>query len=112
MSKESFDLSIHLGPGVAQLKPSENKKTLTDGENKKEGKRSVKKDEDDPREDVECSCKLCFGIGGSILIALGLLTILILYLGCLFEHQRGDQCYYRQPTVETPNFAKTRGQRN
>ena len=99
MKKETFDLAIHLGPGVSALKPA-GEEVDEDGEVKK--RRRGKTDEDDPREEVRCSFKLCLGIGGSFFIG-GLLTVLIiLYLACLLPHQTGDVCYYRQPTVGSP----------
>ena len=49
-----------------------------------------KKDEDDPRDEVKCSCGLCFGIGGSITIGAAMVIILILYLACMLEVNSSD----------------------
>ena len=44
-----------------------------------------KKDADDPRDEIKCSCGLCFGIGGAITIGAAMVIILILYLACMLE---------------------------
>ena len=42
-----------------------------------------KKDEDDPRDEIKCSCGMCFGIGGAIIIGASMVIILILHLACM-----------------------------
>jgi len=112
---ETFDLAMHLGPGVAKLKEkkgvnSTDSDAIIDGDSETgqltaKPKPSKKKDEDDPRDEIKCSCGLCFGIGGSITIGAAMVIILILYLACMLEGQdKPGGCYFKEPTTGFPRY--------
>ena len=63
-----------------------------------------KKDADDPRDEIKCSCGLCFGIGGAITIGAAMVIILILYLACMLEVSYFSFGYL---TLELPSFFHT-----
>ena len=72
MTESTFDVAIHLGPGVATIN-NQNEETET---------QFVDNETDPNKSEVKCSCGLCFGIGGSIVIGAAMVIIVILYIAC------------------------------
>ena len=84
MTESTFDVAIHLGPGVATIN-NQNEETET---------RFVDNETDPNKSEVKCSCGLFFGIGMTICIGVTLLVVLVLYLFCKLDYQVGEKCYY------------------
>ena len=54
-------------------------------------------------QDICISSQLNHIPGGSILIGLILLVVILFYLACALPHQEGKDCYYRNPTIWSPH---------
>jgi hypothetical protein len=85
----TFDLAIHLGPGVTPIAPiSEDDQRI---------RTPSGEDSTDPNKtEVPCSCRFVFGIGMAIFIVSALTLILILYLLCQLDYQVDEKCYYKE----------------
>lgn len=95
MAEASFDVSLHLGPGVTSIAKSSN-----DPENYD----TVLDDSDPNKEEVKFSCKLLTGISCSVFIAASIAVILVLYIFCLLDYQVDEKCYYKE--YRMPNATK------
>jgi len=87
MGDTTFDVSLHLGPGVSKL-PAD-----CTGENNTENT-------DPNKVEVPWSFGLMFGIFFSIFVVLALTVIMILYLFCQLGYQKEAEhkCYYKEMT--------------
>ena len=88
----TFDVAIHLGPGVTSIQ----------GHNKAD---ESDEDSDPNKSEVQCTCKLMFGISFSIFVVASLAVILVLYLLCMLSYQVETACYYKEHRM--PNFTST-----
>lgn len=80
MPAETFDLSYHLGPGVVSASSG----------------RALGGGGGDPFNTAKCSCRLVSGVLALFLVVTMVFVVIILYLACLLEYQKDNQCYYRQ----------------
>lgn len=91
MAESSFDVSVHLGPGVTAI--HSNSKT------------SLQNEDIDPNKDeVRCSCRLMCGIFFAIAVVLALAVILVLYLLCQLSYQVEEACWYKEHRL--PNISR------
>ena len=69
-----------------------------------------RKDSDDPRDEVRCSCGLCFGIGGSIVVGVAMVVIVILYLACQLgvckQKSSSENAFHTINKTQKSNFVK------
>ena len=94
MAESSFDVSIHLGPGVTAINSSSHN-----------SKHSVQNEDIDPNKDeVHCSCRLMFGMFFAIFVVLALAVILVLYLLCQLSYQVDEACWYKEHRL--PNISR------
>ena len=94
MTESTFDVAIHLGPGVATIN-NQNEETET---------QFVDNETDPNKSEVKCSCGLCFGISMTIMIGMMLVVILVLYLFCKLDYQIEEnmkKCYYLRMDIKS-----------
>eukprot|EP00093_Oithona_nana_P002948 02948.XXX_2026_2328_1 [CDS] Oithona nana genome sequencing. len=95
---DSFDLAIHLGPGVTSIP-----KSLQE-ENDQES------DSDPNKAEVRCSCRLFCGIFMSIFIVFSVTVILILYLLCELSYQKEEKCYLKEHRMPNHTLSMSESQ--
>ena len=111
MAETSFDVSIHLGPGVTSINnqkaagPAEDDNSNPDNDNNAADAAAASDDTDPNKGEVKCSGKLIAGISMSVLIIIGLTVILVLYLFCQLSYQKDEACYYKEHRM--PNHTKS-----
>ena len=91
MADSTFDLAIHLGPGVTSIPKS----LQSDQES----------DSDPNKAEVRCSCRLFTGIFLSVFIVFGVFVILIMYLLCQFSYQKGEKCYLNEHRMPNHTYS-------
>ena len=91
MADSTFDLAIHLGPGVTSIPKSLQNDQETDS--------------DPNKAEVRCSCRLFAGIFMSVFIVFSVAVILILYLLCELSYQKEEKCYLKEHRM--PNHTRS-----
>ena len=107
MAETTFDVSLHLGPGVTTIA-----KSLDDSENDDLHANDVIDDSDPNKEEVKFTCRLLAGIIMSVFITASIFSILVLYIFCQLDYQVDEKCYYKEyrmpnatrDPVKTPKF--------